>query len=89
MNVNLSQLVYLAGVLITLPPNGFFEPNSFFRPKGISIIKTKSTTIAFSLLLLSFSSLFPFLLFFSLVTVILELLGLRNLPFDAFSLEWL
>ena len=47
MNVNLSQLVYLAGFLITLPPNGLFESHNFFWPKTISIIKIKSTTIAF------------------------------------------
>ena len=36
------------------------------------------------------SSLFLFLLSFSFVTVILEpFSGLRNLPFDAFSLKWL
>ena len=61
----------------------------FFRPKTISkvaIIKTKSATIAFFF----FSSLILFLLSFSFVTVILEpFLGLRNLPFDAFSLKWL
>ena len=44
--------------------------------------------VFFSLLLLSFSSLFLFLLSFSLVTVNLELLGLlQNLRFDAFSLK--
>ena len=55
--------------------------NSIFRPKTISqvaIMKTKSAAIAFSLLLLSIPSLFLSLLSFSSVTVILELLGLKN-----------
>ena len=57
----------------------FFGPTAFFRPKTISkvaIIKTKSATISFfSLLLLSSSSLFLFLLSFSFVSVILELIA--------------
>ena len=68
-----------------------FRPTVFFRPKTISkvvIIKTESATIAF------FSSppfllVALFLISFCFVTVILELLGLRNRPFDAFSLKWL
>ena len=54
--------VYLAGFLITLPPNGPFGSNSCSRPKTIpkvAIMKTKSAAIAFSLLLAL--SLFPFL----------------------------
>ena len=64
----------------------------FFRPKIISkvaIMKTKSATTAFFscppflLLALSFSP-FSFVFF----TEILELIsGLKNLPFDAFSLK--
>ena len=37
--------------VFTVPPNGLFVPNKFFRPKTISkvaIIKTTSATIAFS-----------------------------------------
>ena len=44
----------------------------------VAIIKTKSATIAFFLLLLSFSSLSLFLLSFFFVSVILELLGLKK-----------
>ena len=44
----------------------------------VAIIKTKSATIAFFLLLISFSSLSLFLLSFFFVTVILELLGLKK-----------
>ena len=62
----------------------------FFRPKApkVAILLTKSATIVFfSLLLPSFSLLFLFLLSFSFLIVILELLG----PFDYFSwsLKWL
>ena len=67
--------ICLAGFLITLSPNGPFVSNSFFRPKTISkvaIIKTKSATIAF---------FFLFLLSFSFVTMILELLGLKKHAF--------
>ena len=67
--------ICLAGFLITLSPNGSFVSNSFFRPKTISkvaIIKTKSATIAF---------FFLFLLSFSFVTMILELLGLKKHAF--------
>ena len=44
----------------------------------VAIIKTKSATIAFFLLLLSFSSVSLFLLSFFFVSVILELLGLKK-----------
>ena len=44
----------------------------------VAIIKTKSATIAFFLLLLSFYSLSLFLLSFFFVSVILELLGLKK-----------
>ena len=48
----------------------------------VAIIKTKSATIAFFfLLLLSFFLLFLFLLSFSLITVILEILGLKKPAF--------
>ena len=62
-----------------------FSPKS---SKSIAILLTKSATIVFfSLLLPSFSLLFLFLLSFSFLIVILELLG----PFDYFSwsLKWL
>ena len=79
---------YLAGFLLTLPPNGLFASNGCFRPRSIfrvAIMKTKSATIAFfsSPRSFSFSFLFPLFLWswsFS---------GLRNLFFDAFSLKWL
>ena len=45
------------------------------------LIKIKSVTIAFFLLLLSFSSLFLFLLSFFFVSVILELLRLKKPAF--------
>ena len=69
-----------------------FASNSVFgqklSPNEVAIIKTRSATIAFlsspSFLLLALS----FSPFFSFVTVILKLLGLKkNLPFDAFSLN--
>ena len=52
-------------LLKTLPPNGPFVPNNFFRPRTIckeAIIKTTSAIIPFSFLLVSFScfSLFSF-----------------------------
>ena len=50
----------------------------------VAIIKTKSATIAFFRLLLSFSSLFLFLFSFSFVTMILELLGLKKHAFWRF-----
>ena len=57
----ISPTVYISSrFLKTLSPDGPFASDSFFRPKTISkvaIIKTKSATITFSLLLLSFSAL--------------------------------
>ena len=59
-------LIYLAGFLITLPPNGPFVSNSSFSAK-VAIIKPKSATIVFFfslssppflLLALSFSPFF-------------------------------
>ena len=87
---------HLVGFLKTLLLNGPFGSNSFFRPKIISkvpTIKTKCATIVFfSLLLLSFSSL-PRSFFFSFPFISLlwfwSFSGLKNLPFDAFSLKWL
>ena len=72
-----------------LSPNGPFASNSFFRPKTISkvaIIKPRvQRLLFFSLLLLSFSSLFLLFLFPSIfVTVILELLGLKKRAFWCF-----
>ena len=76
--------VLLAGFLKTLSQNEPFASNSLFRPKTlqVAIIKTKSTTTAFSLLLPSFSSHFLFFsLSFSFVTVIWKLLGLKKPAF--------
>ena len=88
----LTSLDHLAEFLITLSPNRPFASNSFFRPKTIpkvAILKTKSAIIAFFssppflLLALSFSSFpFPSLLW------IWSFSGVRNVPFDAFSLKW-
>ena len=61
-------LVVLTGFLKTSSPNGPFASNK------VAIIKTKRATIAFFL----FSSLFLFLLSFSFVAVIVELLGLKK-----------
>ena len=61
----------LAGFFKTLPWIGAFACNSFFK---VAIIKTKSATIVFSLLLLSSSSPLFFLLSFSFVSVIFELI---------------
>ena len=85
-------ILCLAGFLKTLQPNGSFSVQQFFFPpvSNVAIIKTKSATIAF------FSSppffllaLFLFLLSFSFVSVILEFIGPKKLPFDAFSFRWL
>ena len=63
-----------------LSPTVFFGQKLLFK---VAIMKTKSATIAFfSLLRLSFSSLFLFLLSFSFVTVILELFGLKKPSFS-------
>ena len=78
--------VHLAGCLKTLPPNGLFKSNSFF-PAKVAIIKTKGTTIAFSPFLLSSISLLSFSFVSGLVSVILELIAPKSLPFDAFSLK--
>ena len=82
--------IHLAGFLITLSPNRSFVSSSFFRPITIykvAFIKTKSASIAFFLLLRSFSSLFLFLLSFSFVTLILELLGRKKRAFWRFSTQ--
>ena len=70
----------------TLPPNGPFVSNSFQS----SHYKNYQCNHCFF-----FSSppffllpLFLFLLSFSFTSVILELIGPKNLPFDAFSLKW-
>ena len=73
-------LVVLTGFLKTSSPNGPFASNRVFRLKTtktvskVAIIKTKRATISFFL----FSSLFLFLLSFSFVAVIVELLGLKK-----------
>ena len=54
----------------------------------VAIIKTKGATIAFSPLLLSSISLLSFSFVSGLVSVILELIAPKSLPFDAFSLKW-
>ena len=75
----------LAGFFKTLPWNGPFASNSFF--KGV-IIKTKSVTIFFSLLLLSSSSLLLFLLSFSFVSVIFELTRPQKTAFWSLFTQW-
>ena len=75
--------IHLAGFFKTLSPNGPFASNSFFRPEiSLQSSHPEKTTrvqpLLFSLLRLSFSSLFVFLLSFSFVTVILELFGLKK-----------
>ena len=80
-------LTTAAGFLTTLSPNGPFASNGFFRRKTlqiskVAIIKLRVQLLLFSSsLLLSFSSLFLFLLSFSFVTVDLELLGLKKPAF--------
>ena len=81
---SVSGSLHLARFFITLSPNGPFGSNTFFRPNTISrvaIIKTTSPKIVFCLLLLSFSSLFLFLLSFSFETMILKLLRLKKPAF--------
>ena len=82
----MDHVAYLAKFCDNVTAKRVFCQNSIFRPKIsiVAIIKTKSATAAFSLLLLSFSSLFVFLLSFSFITTILELF---LTPFDAFSNE--
>ena len=75
--------IHLAGFFQTLSPNEPFASNSFFRPEiSLQSSHPEKTTrvqpLLFSLLHLSFSSLFVFLLSFSFVTVILELFGLTK-----------
>ena len=73
-------LVVLTGFLKTSSSNGPFGSNRVFRLKTtktvskVAIIKTKRATISFFL----FSSLFLFLLSFSFVAVVVELLGLKK-----------
>ena len=68
---------------IYILPNGPFAPNNFFSAKNskVTFIKTKSATIAFFLLLLSFFSLFLFPLSSSFVNWFSELLGLKKPAF--------
>ena len=61
-------------------------PTAFFQAKKVAIIKTKSAAIAF-FLYSSFPSPFSFFFSFAFSAVTVEPLGLRNLPFDAFSLK--
>ena len=73
-------LVVLTGFLKTSSPNGPFASNRVLRLKTtktvskVAIIKTKRATISFFL----FSWLFLFLLSFSFVAVIVELLGFKK-----------
>ena len=62
-----------------LRPTLFFGQSSHY--------KTKSATIAFSPLLLSSVSLLCFSFVSGLVSVILELIASKSLPFDTFSLK--
>ena len=56
----------------------------------VAIINTKSSTIAFFFLFLfSFPSLFLFCFPFPSLLWFWSFSGLRNMPFDAFSLKWL
>ena len=63
----------------------------FFRAKTIfkvAVIKTKGATIAFfSSPLFFLLALFSFS--FSFFSVLLQLIGPKSLPFEAFSLKWL
>ena len=77
----------LAGFFKTLPWNGPFASNSFFK---VAIIKTKSATvIVFSLLLLSSSSLLLFLLSFFFVSVTFELIRPQKTAFWSLFTQWL
>ena len=82
----MDHFAYLARFWDNVTAKRVFCQKSIFRPKIsiVAITKTKSATAAFSLLLLSFSSLFVFLLSFSFITAILELF---LAPFDAFFNE--
>ena len=55
----------------------------------VATIKTRGATVAFFLFLLPFSSLFLFSFPFPSLLWFWNFLGLRNLPFDPFSLKWL
>ena len=78
-------LTTAAGFLTMLSPNGPLASNSCFRRKTISKVAIIKLTVQLLLflasLLLSFSSLFLFLLSFSFVAVDLELLGLKKPAF--------
>ena len=77
-------LTTAAGFLTILSPNGPFASNRFFSAKKVAIIKLRKQLLLFSSsssLLLSFSSLFLFLLSFSFVAVDLELPGLKKPAF--------
>ena len=84
----MDHVAYLARFWDNVTAKRVFCQNSIFRPKIsiVAIIKTKSATAAFSLLFLSFSSLFVFLLSFSFITAILELFWRLLKPF---SMKWL
>ena len=84
-NNNKKENIYLAGFLKTLPPDGLFRSHSLFSAKNYlqsSHYKNQECDhFFFSLLLLSSSSLFLFLLSFSFVRVILELIAHKKPAF--------
>ena len=89
----LAEMPYAVSIPISISiycQMDLLRPTIFFSAKNskVTIIKTKSATIAFLLLLLSFFSLFLFPLSFSFVNWFSELLGLKKPPFDTFALKW-
>ena len=66
----------------------FFLAKNYLQSRH-SLLKLRVKLLLFSLILLSFSSLFLFLFSVSFVSMILELIEPKNLPFDAFLLEGL
>ena len=85
MTIIIKKKIYLVGFLKTLPPDGLFRSNSLFSAKNYlqsSHYKNQECDhFFFSLLLLSSSSLFLFLLSFSFVRVILELIAHKKPAF--------
>ena len=83
--IYLFSCFFLVGFLKTLSPKRpFCVQQSFSARNKIKVAITKTIIVQpllFSLLLLSFSPLFLFLISFSFVTVILEFLGLKKPAF--------
>ena len=82
----LAEMPYAVSIPISISiycQMGLLRPTIFFSAKNseVTIIKTKSATIAFLLLLLSFFSLFLFPLSSSFVNWFSELLGLKKPAF--------